>query len=132
MPAPAKTSVLRAAAFGDDYSGLLQALYEVESESERRLAELALAIFLLGQNYQLSPVDYQRLLGFAPHSPELTESQRAFSRVAQEHLRSVGMSCEDSGDSFDAQLLLSLRPWPNRLADWLRSLLPTHWWPLNS
>ena len=49
---------------GPDYRLLLRAVREAEDEAETRLSELALAIFLLGCNYELSPIDYQRLLGF--------------------------------------------------------------------
>jgi hypothetical protein len=51
---------------GPDYRSLLRAVREAGDEAERCLAELALAIFLLGCNYELSPVDYQRLLVLPP------------------------------------------------------------------
>jgi hypothetical protein len=70
---------------GPDYRSLLRAVREAGDEAERRLAELALAIFLLGCNYELSPVDYQRLLVFPPGASELVEVQQEFHRLAQDH-----------------------------------------------
>ena len=71
---------------GPDYRLLLRAVREAEDEAETRLSELALAIFLLGCNHELSPIDYQRLLGFPSGAPELVEVQQEFHRLAQDHL----------------------------------------------
>src|SRR5437773_1040820 len=66
LPAPPKAKEWMAAPFDAEYTGLIQAIMEAEDASEQRLAELAFAIFLLGHNYQLSPADYERLLGSSP------------------------------------------------------------------
>ena len=79
---------------GPDYRSLLRAVREAGDEAERRLAELALAIFLLGCNYELSPIDYQRLLVFPPGASELVEVQQEFHRLAQDHL---GYLPDDAG-----------------------------------
>jgi hypothetical protein len=70
-----------------DYVGLIRAVLEAESHAEARLAELALAMFLLGQNYRLTPQDYQELFTFTPDSAELANSQSAFHDLALDHIR---------------------------------------------
>ena len=45
-------------------------MQEAEDQSERRLAELALAIFLIGLNYDLSSTDLANLFTFQPRSQE--------------------------------------------------------------
>jgi hypothetical protein len=71
---------------GPDYRSLLRAVREAVDDAERRRSELALAIFLLGSNYELSPIDYQQLLCFPSGAPELVEVQQEFHRLAQDHL----------------------------------------------
>ena len=70
-----------------DYVGLIRAVLEAESHAEARLAELVLAMFLLGQNYRLTPLDYQELFTFTSDSTELANSQSAFHDLALDHIR---------------------------------------------
>ena len=65
---------------------LLRALTEAEDQAEVLRVELALAIHLLGSNYDLGPADFQRVLGFESGSPELETAQQVFHLVAMEHL----------------------------------------------
>jgi hypothetical protein len=53
------------------------------------LAELALAIFLIGLNYELSSTDLANLFTFQPRSQELTNSQHAFESLARDHILSL-------------------------------------------
>jgi hypothetical protein len=79
--------VLPALETGDDYLGLIRAVLEADDHAEQRLAELVLAMFLLGQNYRLTPEEYQELFTFEPESSELADSQAAFHDLAQDHIR---------------------------------------------
>jgi len=78
----------------NEYQGLMQSIKDVENESEQRVAELAFAIFLLRQNYYLSPADYERLLDFPPESPESSDWQYSLHQLVQDHLRSFLGSSE--------------------------------------
>ena len=60
----------------DEYVGLLRVIWEAEDIHERRLAELALAIYLIELNYQLSPAQLEFLFTYRSGSPELADSQR--------------------------------------------------------
>ena len=53
-----------------EYEGLMKAIGEAENADEERLLELSFAIFLLAQNYRLSPRDFEQLLVFPRHSVE--------------------------------------------------------------
>ena len=86
LPAPGVESEADFTRLGPDYWSLLRAVREARDEAERRLAELALAIFLLGCNNELSPIDYQRLLDFPPGAFGLVEVQQEFHRLAQDLL----------------------------------------------
>ncbi|MBX6311450.1 MAG: hypothetical protein IRY99_00775, partial [Isosphaeraceae bacterium] len=66
---------------------MVQAVLEAEDEVELLRAELALAIFLLGWNYDLSPEAYGTLLDCSPGHPALSAMQRAFHKVALAHAR---------------------------------------------
>src|SRR4051794_40414025 len=48
---------------GTDYEATVAAILDAEDEAGRLLAELALAICLLGRNYTLTPADYREILG---------------------------------------------------------------------
>src|SRR4051794_36661563 len=50
--------------FEPDYEALLEALRDPEDEADRLRCELALAICLLGRNYDLGPDDFDALLDF--------------------------------------------------------------------
>jgi hypothetical protein len=124
FPAPPKPSESEAAPFGADYTDIIQAIMDVDSISEQRLGELALAIYLLGYNYCLSPLDYECLLGFTSESPESTAAQSAFHRIAQEHLSSF---LDASGVSWDIKEVAPIRGRISRLVAWLRIHLPIGW-----
>ena len=86
FPAPAERWITTSDTADGDYVGLIRAVVEADSHAEARLAELALAMFLLGQNYRLSPGDYQHLFTFKSNSEELAESQSAFHDLALDHI----------------------------------------------
>ena len=62
FPAPTADSEFAVESAEAEYLGLIHAVQEAEDQSERRLAELALAIFLIGLNYDLSPTDLAKLV----------------------------------------------------------------------
>jgi hypothetical protein len=82
------------AGFGRDYAATVAAVREAEDEAELLRAELALAICLLGRNYDLTPAALFDLLGHAPGVPALTATQEAFHRVALDHVRRAGASAD--------------------------------------
>ena len=77
------------ATFRRDYFATVEAVLEAEDEGERRRAELALAICLLGRNYKLSPAGFQVILETAPGDPTAMGMADAFRRIGQEHTRSL-------------------------------------------
>jgi len=87
FPAPAEQWIASPDADQGDYVGLLRAVLEAESHAEAQLAELVLAMFLLGQNYRLTPLDYQYLFTFRSDSAELAHSKSAFHDLALDHIR---------------------------------------------
>jgi hypothetical protein len=87
FPAPVEGWIASTDSDQGDYVGLIRAVLEAESQAEARLAELALAMFLLGQNYRLTPQDYQELFTFTSDSKELANSQAAFHDLALDHIR---------------------------------------------
>src|SRR5262249_54913301 len=72
--------------FESEYDGLIHLIIEAEDVSEQRLAELALALYLLAFNYSLSPSEFEYLFNFHPDSLEATTSASAFHQIAQEHV----------------------------------------------
>ena len=121
FPAPPKASAWEASPLGTEYTGLIQALNEAGDRSEARLTELALAVFLLGHNYSLSPTDYQHLLSSNSESPDATEWQVAFHDIALEHL----LSFRESSDPLDRKPLPTVSKIFSRLLDRLRKVLPS-------
>jgi hypothetical protein len=67
----------------------LRAIGESEDQADRLRAELALTILLLSRNYDLSPSDYQAILGFRPSDPALAALQHAIHELAVEQLRAL-------------------------------------------
>jgi hypothetical protein len=119
FPAPTADSVLPAELAGNEYLGLIQAVREAEDRSEQRLAELALAIFLIGLNYQLNSMDLVILFTFPPESQELADSQLAFESLAHEHVLSL-----ERHERRPIALALrhaSGQPISRRLVAWMRS-----------
>ncbi len=129
IPAPPKALGLESEAFGIEYVGLIQAVREAESLSELRLAELSLAIFLLGENYSLSSSEYERLLGFMPGSQELAEWQNRFHRIAEQHLESMAGVADGN---VHREPVAVEQGWVTRRLVWVRNRLPTRWWLFNS
>ncbi len=86
FPAPTADSEFTIEFAGAEYLGLIHAVQEAEDQSERRLAELALAIFLIGLNYQFSSTDLANLFTFQPRSQKLADSQHAFESLARDHV----------------------------------------------
>ena len=64
---------------------LLRAIAEAQDDSERRLGELALAIFLLGIDRDLGPDDFRQLLTFPPDGPGAEKLQDDLRALAQLH-----------------------------------------------
>lgn len=124
LPSPPDGSEWKAPPFGAEYQELIQAMLEAEDDSERRLAELAFAILLLGHNYQLSPADYERLLGFAPESPESSDWQVTLHQIAQDHLQAF---LDHSGVCSQTESVLDRHGRRPRLLSWLRNHLPSGW-----
>jgi hypothetical protein len=89
FPAPTADSEFAVEAAETEYLGLIHAIMEAEDQSDRRRAELALAIFLIGLNYQLSSTELANLFTFQPRSRELADSQHAFESLARDHILSL-------------------------------------------
>ena len=121
LPAPPKQSEAEAASFGTEYIDIIQAFMDVNDDSERCRGELALAIYLLGYNYCLTPPDYESLLGFTSESPDATAAQSAFHRIAQEHIHSF---LDASGISWNRTEVAPTTGRFSRLIAWLRIHLP--------
>ena len=87
FPAPAERwSSSPDAAFGADYLGLIRAILEAENEDERRLAELALAMLLIGLQHSLTSSEYHAFSSSSPYSQELADSQAGFHDLALDHV----------------------------------------------
>ena len=89
FPAPTAGAEFAVESAATEYLGLIQAVLEAEDQCERRLAELALAIFLIGLNYELSSTDLAYLFTFQPRSRALADSQHAFESLARDHILSL-------------------------------------------
>jgi hypothetical protein len=120
LPAPATPAEPNSPPFGAEYADLIEAIMDAEDGSQQRRAELALAIFLLGHNYALSPADFTRLLGFRPDSPESTEWRLAFHQFAHEHVHAF---LSTAGPALDERNLLSTTSRFSRFLAWLRHRL---------
>jgi hypothetical protein len=65
-----------------EYDAMLKLVRESEDMAERLRAELALTIFLLSRNYELSPEHYRAILGFESGDPALATLQRDVHAMA--------------------------------------------------
>jgi len=66
---------------------LTLAICEADDEYDRGLAELALAIYLLNLNYELSPRDLRELLTFEPGSEALREWRAGLREIVTSHVQ---------------------------------------------
>jgi len=130
FPAPTTDSEFAVEGAGVEYLGLIHAVQEAEDESERRLAELALAIFLIGLNYQLNSTDLATLFTFQPRSPELVNSQDAFESLARDHILSLARRGEPHLPVPSPSA--ARRPPGHRALAWLRSRWLMRKWLPNS
>ncbi len=78
----------------DEVNGLIKAIEEADSPHELEMAELAFAIYLLRRNYELAPIDYEKLLSFRPDSSESRNWHRSFQQVVQGYLHDVSNETE--------------------------------------
>jgi hypothetical protein len=124
LPSPVREWSDKAHSDREAYNGLIRSINEAEDDSERRLAELSFAIFLLGKNYRLSPSDYEQLLDFGSPSSESIAWQVALHQLTQEHLHFFS-----SAPDFPEQTELASIPQGlvARLLAWLRTLMPLRW-----
>jgi hypothetical protein len=129
FPAPPLESEWKVLPFDGQYVEILQAISESEDRAEQRLGELALAIFLLGHNYRLSPADYERMLGSSESSAAASDWKLAVEQCAQEHLRSYCAAFPDSLANRPAEP--THRP-VSRLVSWLRERMPPRWFSVES
>ena len=90
FPSPPEPDVDGEKGFDPGYSEVVAAIMESEDRSDLLRAELALAICLLGQNYELGPHEYQCLLRCPSDSPVLARMQQAFHQLALDHCRPLG------------------------------------------
>jgi hypothetical protein len=73
----------------DEHIAALRAIGEAEDRADRLRAKMALTILLLSRNYDLSPSDYQAILGFRRSDPALAALQHAIHELAVEQLRAL-------------------------------------------
>jgi hypothetical protein len=119
FPAPTADPVFATEPTGNEYVGLIQAVREAEDQSEQRLAELALAIFLIGLNYQLGASNLVSLFTFPPESQKLADSQCAFESLARDHL--LFMARHERQATPIRVKSTSNQPISRRLLAWMRS-----------
>ena len=130
LPAPTTESEWTAAHLGPSIQVSSERSLEAENASGQHLAELAFAIFLLGHNYCLSPMDYERLLDFVPGSPDSRDAQRApFHRTSQEHIYTY---LTTYGADLNGRQDLPTQRRSSRLMAWLRNHSPSRWWSVDS
>ncbi|APW59916.1 hypothetical protein [Paludisphaera borealis] len=97
-----------------EYRPLLDSVREADSDAERALAELALAVFLLSWNYDLSPSEYQELLSFPAGSPAVEEWRGNMSELACAHIGGP-LLAKEPGMAYQgwfSRLLARFRPSP--------------------
>lgn len=71
----------RASTFGPEYEDLLEAFYR--DDSDRLRGMFALAVDLLGRNYDLAPADFRCLLRFRRGDPDREATWRQILDVAE-------------------------------------------------
>jgi len=126
---PAAPKSPGATLFGSEYDGLMQLIIQAEDVSEQRLAELALALYLLAFNYALSPSEFEDLLTFHLDSSEAATAASAFHQIAQEHIHpSLEVSRASSKGASDLPTQGRL----NRAFTWLREHAPFVRWRFES
>jgi hypothetical protein len=70
-----------------EHIAVLREILEVEDRDELLGAELALTIFLLARNYDLTPDDFAAILRFAPGDPAQPRMQAAVHALAMNQVR---------------------------------------------
>ena len=70
-----------------EYFALTRGVVEADSLVDLTRAELALAIFLLNRNYEMTPAACFQVLGFAPDDPESRSAQQAVHVLAMDHVK---------------------------------------------
>jgi hypothetical protein len=124
FPSPIREWSDKAHSDREAYHGLMRSIIEAEDNSERALGELSFAIFLLGQNYRLSPVDYQQLLDFGAESKESIAWQIAIRQLSEEHFH----FCSALPDLPQQSKFASLPDGVvSRVFAWLRTFMPLRW-----
>ena len=124
FPLPIREWSDKAQSDREEYNGLIRSIIEAEDDSERRLGEFAFAIFLLSQNYRLSPLDFQQLLDFGSETSEFIAWRNSLRQLTQEHTvcfsDTVSVAPEPDPSSARQQRI-------SRLLEWLRDNVPLHW-----
>lgn len=82
----------RSLGIGPDYEALVDALGQAEDEFERARGELALVVFLLTRNYDLTPADCQSLLLAPCGGAALVELRSLFREIAEIHARAAALA----------------------------------------
>jgi len=108
------------AAKHDEYLGILKAYAEGEDATERQLAELALAIFLIELNYELDSRELALLFSFPPGSPALLEAHASFRNLALGHLEAVQGGASLDADSQELPIAPGPKLWGRSVA-WLKA-----------
>jgi hypothetical protein len=108
----------------EEYYGLIRSIIEAEDDSERRLAELAFAIFLLSQNYRLSPLDYQQLLDFGSETSESIAWRTSLRQLSEAHTHCFSATLSVTPET---DLCSTRQQRISRLVEWLRDNVPLHW-----
>jgi hypothetical protein len=124
FPSPIREWSDKAQSDREAYNGLIRSINEAEDDSERLLAELSFAIFLLGQNYRLSAVDYQQLLDFGGKSSESIAWQCDIHQLTLEHLQFSSSATELPQQTQLASIPQGLA---SRFRSWLRTFMPLRW-----
>jgi hypothetical protein len=126
---PAALKLPETIVLASEYDGLVHLIIEAEDVSEQRLAELALALYLLAFNYSLAPSEFEHLFSFRPESSEAATAASAFHQLAQEH---VHRSLEVPRASWKGERVSATQGRLIRVLSWLRDHAPFVSWPFES
>jgi hypothetical protein len=129
FPLPTKEWLIESWPDRTRYIDLIDSVMESQESSDRCLAELAFGIFLLGQNYQLSPADYQSLLDFGADSTQSNGLRLALHELAQEH---AAFLSEAVGHRLEMRPESAYQGRFSRVLSWLCVNFPLRWRVFNS